>query len=396
MKSREIFQLGSFQFDPSGPSLSDTSQAIVPLRNQSLKVLGCLCQNAGRIVSKSEIYEQVWGDTFVTDASLVQCIRDIRRALQDTDFSLVKTFPRLGYMIETARPVMARSDDDLDGPIVAVCPFEDRSTGADQNILSDGIAEDLIVALSLFPELSVVSRQASFGFGAVDNRTTQIVERTGAQYILSGFQQKSGPKLRVGVALIDAATDRNIWTESYELDAQDIIGSQREIVDNVSASMGYLILEFKPKSDGAGKAAAIAYHIRGRNETQKNTKESLARAENLGRKSVKADPNSPYGYITLGFVHIKYHELGYWQNGPGDDLALADECAKKAIALAPNDPNPLMTQSVVFVAQGRLQEALICLEKALQLNPNNSANRMNYAMALAYTANYQQRSNRLK
>jgi TolB-like protein len=385
MKSDEVFQLGAFQFESSGPTLRDENGAIVPLRHQSLKVLGYLCQNAGTIVTKADLNERVWGNTFVTDASLVQCIREIRRALQDNDYAMVKTFPRQGYMIETSLAAMTNRKTDPGTAVVAVCQFLDRSTGADQNVLSDGIAEDLITALSRYAELSVVSRQASFGFEAAENRSAQIVERTGAQYILTGYQQKSGQKLHVGVALIDAKTDKNIWIDSYDLDARELLNSQREVVEKIATAVEYLIPNFTPEAGGIGKAAALGYHLRARTEFMKFTETSLMRAEELGLKAIEADPTSPHGYLSLSFVHLCRHEFGLWHNGPGEDLAAADENAEKALALAPNSANAIMTRGVVFMNQGRLEDALACFEKTMLLNPNYSANRMNYAEALALT-----------
>ncbi len=380
MKSDEVFQLGAFQFERSGQTLRGENGAIAPLRHQSLKVLDYLCQNAGTIATKADLNEQVWGDTFVTDASLVQCIREIRRALSDDDFAIVKTFRRQGYMIETSQTASANRIPDPGTPVIVVCQFQDRSTGVDQNVLSDGIAEELINALSRYAELSVVSRQASFGFDASENRTAQIVERTGAQYILTGYQQKSRQEFHVGVALIDAKTDKNIWTESYDLDAGNIFGSQREVVENVASSMGYLIPYVMT---AAGGDAALTYHLRARTEYMKFTETSLMRAEELGLNAVKADPTSPYGYLILCFVHLSRHEFGFWQNRPGDELAAADEQAEKALALAPNTPNAVMARGAVFIDQGRLEDGLACFEKTMLLNPNYSANRLNYAEALA-------------
>ena len=87
-----IFWLGAFQFDRKGATLRDPNGVVFPLGHQSLKVLDQPCQNAGQIVTKADLYERVRCDKFVTDASLVQCIREISRALGDTDFSVAKNF----------------------------------------------------------------------------------------------------------------------------------------------------------------------------------------------------------------------------------------------------------------------------------------------------------------
>lgn len=383
MKSQEVFQLGPFQFVRSGPILRDERGEIVPLRHQSLKVLDCLCQNAGTIVTKADLNQQVWGDTFVTDASLVQCIREIRRALSDDCFEIVRTFPRQGYMIESTVAATGDQQNNPGRPIIAVCQFADHSTGVDRDVLSDAIAEDLILALSRYPELSVVSRQASFGFNEAENRTKKIAARTGAQYILTGYQRKSNDDLRVGAALIDAKTDTSVWNGIYDLDGGEPFASQNEAVEKIVAAVDALIPSLEPGIGGAGKAAAVSHYLKALNEFMNFTEESLLRAEDLSQQSIQADPSSPFGYKSLCFVNLCRHEFGLWHERPGYELANAEQLAEKALSLSPRSPDMVMTRGVVFMYQGRLEDALACFEKTLLLNPYYGANRMNYSETLA-------------
>ncbi|MGR3615654.1 MAG: winged helix-turn-helix domain-containing protein [Paracoccaceae bacterium] len=102
-KSHNILSLGEFSFDPAQPALSNAIGEPISLRSQSLLVLRMLAEEAGRVVTKERLISTIWGDTFVTDDSLVQCIADIRRAIEDRDHKLIQTMPRRGYRLNPGR-----------------------------------------------------------------------------------------------------------------------------------------------------------------------------------------------------------------------------------------------------------------------------------------------------
>ena len=96
-----LYRFGEFTLDTSRGVLLDNGVEVV-LRPQSVMVLQVLLENHGRLVSKDELHDRVWGQKAVTDDSLAQCLVDIRRALRDTDKKLVRTLPRRGYLFETS------------------------------------------------------------------------------------------------------------------------------------------------------------------------------------------------------------------------------------------------------------------------------------------------------
>jgi adenylate cyclase len=76
-----MFQLGSTVFDPSAHMLRDSTGAKIALRAQSARVLECLIEAKGALLSKEQLFKAVWADVSVTDDSLVQCVREIRNAI---------------------------------------------------------------------------------------------------------------------------------------------------------------------------------------------------------------------------------------------------------------------------------------------------------------------------
>ena len=89
-KNSEVVDLGDFNFSLKSKELQNSHGDSVPLRTQSGEVLAYLAAHLGELVRKDKLIEAVWGDTFVTDDSLVQCIGDIRRALEDDSRKIVE------------------------------------------------------------------------------------------------------------------------------------------------------------------------------------------------------------------------------------------------------------------------------------------------------------------
>ena len=95
--------LPGFVFDLDHQELRETSGARVNLRAQLLAVLNCLARKADRVVTKDELMQSVWPGVIVTDDSLVQCIKDLRRALRDEGHSIIQTLPKRGYRLVPCR-----------------------------------------------------------------------------------------------------------------------------------------------------------------------------------------------------------------------------------------------------------------------------------------------------
>lgn len=121
----ETLQLGDFVYCLHSRELLNGAGEAIELRGQSAEVLVCLAQRCGQLVTKNELIEAVWRDTFVTDDSLVQCIADIRRSLNDADHSIIQTFVKKGYKLNASTAAPMQSIELL--PRVAVLAFTDNS-----------------------------------------------------------------------------------------------------------------------------------------------------------------------------------------------------------------------------------------------------------------------------
>jgi adenylate cyclase len=124
-----------------------------------------------------------------------------------------------------------------DKPSIAVLPFTIMSSDPEQEFFADGIAEDVITALSRYPSLFVIARNSSFTYKdrAVDVK--QIGRDLGVRYVLEGSLRKAGNRIRVSAQLVEAETGNHVCAERYDRDLTDIFAVQDEITEAVTIAI---------------------------------------------------------------------------------------------------------------------------------------------------------------
>ena len=124
-----------------------------------------------------------------------------------------------------------------DKPSVAVLPFANMSHDPEQEFFADGIAEDIITALSRYPSLFVIARNSCFTYKgrAVDVKV--VGRELGVRYVLEGSLHESGNRIRVTAQLVEAETGKDVWSERYDRDLADIFTVQDEITEAVTIAI---------------------------------------------------------------------------------------------------------------------------------------------------------------
>lgn len=381
--------LGVFRFDPASGALSAPNGRVVTLRGQCSQVLEFLARHAGEVVNRQALVDAIWGDTFVTDDSLIQCISEIRKAIGDKDRSIVQTFPKKGYcLVPTGTKAMGETEIQSDAdlalrPRIAVLAFDDLSNGPDRGFLSDAIAEAITAELSSFGEFSVVARNSSFRFRGTATDVRVIGAELGALYVLEGSQQKDGDRLRVVARLIDARSGKHIWAETFERAPDDLFVTQSEIAAMISATVGFQVAYRPPRSGGLGEFSALRYHLQAREHMHQATRASLEKAEALNLKAIEVEPMSPYGHIGMAFVN--HHKcINRWHDCDLDDaLERARTYSDKALELAPQNYSCHFVSGSVHRLAGELERARQRFERAMELNPAAMNVRMVFSQVLS-------------
>lgn len=297
-KSHQTLSLGEFRFDAALPELTDASGVPVDLRSQSLEVLRLLADNAGQVVSKDSLIETIWGDTFVTDDSLVQCISNIRRAIEDRDHKVIQTLPRRGYRLNPGRAtphLPALALPSLAGRhAIAVIPFSSLSEDREQDFFAEGLSEDLIARLSMVRALTVLAVPSRYAFGGDFTRAENAGTDFEPEFLIKGAVRRAGDIVRVTVQLVSNSNGTIVFSRRYDRRIDDIFEIQDDLVGEIIAETQVALTE--------GEAAHLAfrqtrsveaweYFHQGVLEHIKFGPDSIPAARRMYRKALDIDPD---------------------------------------------------------------------------------------------------------
>lgn len=257
-------------------------------------------------------------------------------------------------------------------PSIAVMPFENLSGDPDQEFFADGMAEDIIAALSRYRWFFVIARNSSFSYKNRDVDSQTVARELGVRYLLEGSTRKAQGRVRVAANLIEASTGACLWVDQFERRLDDIFSVQEAIGSAITLSIERELAEAerqraRRKSPGTLDAwetyqRAIWHHMRYQRDDS-----VVARA--LFRRAIEMDPNFALAYARLAHAEVSAALLGF-PSTPGhssdDTLALAD----RSIALDANDPMCHYALGRVRSRQREHDNAMAELQAAIDLNPS--------------------------
>jgi adenylate cyclase len=256
-----------------------------------------------------------------------------------------------------------------DKPSVAVLPFTNMSADPDQEFFADGIAEDVITALSRYPSLFVIARNSSFTYKGRAVDVKQVGRELGVRYVLEGSLRKAGSRIRVTAQLVEAETGKHVWAERYDRDLADIFVLQDEITEAVTIAIAPAIAYAERQRAmrlPPGSLDAWAAYQRGLWHLNKFTADDYAAAQKFFQQAIELDPNFAGGYTGLAYAERRAaSRLGLPEtvNSPVD-------LARRAVGLDANDAEARVCLGFMLLWQADSEGALAEGEAALALSPN--------------------------
>jgi adenylate cyclase len=263
-------------------------------------------------------------------------------------------------------------------PSVAVLSFDDLSADKNLGYLGDGMAEDIITALSRFPDLVVVARSSSFAYKgkAIDLR--QVGQDLGVSYVVEGSVRKEGDNLRIVAQLIDAKTGEHVWAERFDRSGTNPWTLQDEVTGMiVSAMTGEMgALKKSQYRQAWGKETATLeeydYYLRGHDHYIKYTKEGIERSGEIWREGLAKFPSSPLLKVKLGWHHMGRVVI-FVSDDPPADVRKAGELVRQALAHEHLSPQVARLAnwllSFVLIQERDFDGALAAAEKTVALAP---------------------------
>ncbi len=288
--------------------------------------------------------------------------------------------------LDTAALADARATDTASpSPSIAVLPFVNISNDPDNEYFCDGLAEELLNALSKIEALHVAARTSSFSFKGKETDIREIGQKLNVGAVLEGSVRKSGNRLRITAQLINIADGYHLWSERYDRQMEDIFDIQDEISLAIVAAL-------KVKLLGAEKAAvtkrytenteAYELYLKGRFHYGKWTEEGLKKSIEFFNQAISLEPNFAPAYA--GMVNAYVFLWFYGFTAPDESLPIIKSAAAKAVAIDSEiaESHFALTRMKVFY-EWDWSGAERGFKDTIALNPNYAEAHEQYASFLA-------------
>jgi len=279
----------------------------------------------------------------------------------------------------------AEREAEIGRPVLAVLPIDDFSAEKNKSWLCDCITEEIILRVSRFRQIPVVSRNTVFAIRRNAWDVRRIAAELNAKYVLEGSLRTAGSRVRLTAQLIAADQDRHSWSSSFDGDLDDIF----LLLDSISeALVGELVgrIELAEEqrvhapSPLAGSYEKVA---RARQLYWQGERRALDEAEALCRECIAADPRCSAAWSLLSRIHNTRWLFG-WAEGPEKAMREAENAARRALALDVADARAHAELGLVQLFQRKHQLALQAFERALSINPNDADILADHADLLHY------------
>ena len=429
MKSsdNQRLRIGAWCVDPALDEISRDGTG-VKLEPRTMRLLICLAEHAGQVVSVEKLLDEVWSGVVVTPNSVYQAVAELRRVLGDDpkEPSHIVNVLRRGYRLvapvapwvdpsaapsegslATAEKLSAAAHSNMATTTVmdksiAVLPFEDMSERKDQGYFADGMAEEVVHLLARVPGIRVIGRSSSFQFKGKNEDLRTIGSVLGAAYVLEGSVRRSGNRLRVTAKLIGTQDGSHLWSGSYDKDFDEVLQIQDQIAASLVRALQVAVGVDLPSRPILKSAPGYDLYQRGRHALDRFDKVGFDSAAGYFEQALALDPASIRAAESLALVHVYIAEWGHAPPREGFErariscervlklhptsgmahgqLALihsiydwdwAAAVGKIQRALAPDarDPGILVTAAIIHLSLDRLDEAAAFYNAALALDP---------------------------
>ena len=217
---------------------------------------------------------------------------------------------------------------------IAVLPFVNMSSDAENEYFSDGLSEELLNLLARIPELQVAARTSAFSFKGVDADITEIGDKLNVAHVLEGSVRKSGDQIRITAQLIKASDGYHLWSETWDRTLVDIFAIQDEIAAAVVDALKVELLGEVPHARVTDPRAYELY-LQSRAASNLFTREGLEQAAGLLTQALAIDPDYAEAWSALGVIQTNLTGQGHIS--PEVGFARARSSAERALKLDPEN-----------------------------------------------------------
>ena len=350
---------------------------------RAFDLLLALLNHAGQMVSKDQLFEQVWPGRVVEENNLQVHVSTLRKLL---GAQWIATVPGRGYRF-TGEVMQNENTPPLNSSLIntttsrhsiAVLPFANASGDMAQEYFSDGIAEDVIGHLTRSPWLLVVARNSSFTYRSSTASPVQICGELEARYLVTGAVRRAGDRLRVNAELVDGQNGETLWTQRFDSELTDLFTLQEQIANSIVSAIEPVALRSEEKralhlaEHSAGDVQHWELLMQARWHFWRSTREHLASSEQLLLQAMQLKSKEGASLSLMAFIHMSRVWAG-WAESSKQSLNEAISCAMRAVALDEQDSFAHFTLGTALSCVGKMDQAIAELEQALRIYPQAAA-----------------------
>jgi TolB-like protein/Tfp pilus assembly protein PilF len=258
-------------------------------------------------------------------------------------------------------------DDEM--TTIAVLPFADMSPEQDQGFFCEGIAEEILNALTKIKQLDVTARSSSFVYNTGSGDVREIGRELGVSTVLEGSVRKSGNRVRITAQLVKSRDGYHLWSKSFDAELRDVFAIQDEIATNIAEALLETLTpteQARIRSAPTANVEAYEYYLRGRQFFNRFRKKDIEFAREMFHQAILTDEN--YAPAWAGFADCHSFLVMYADPKPGY-LETAREASAKAVELAPDLAEAHAARGLSYLVSEEFDDAERELERALELNP---------------------------
>ncbi|MGK2961820.1 MAG: protein kinase domain-containing protein [Gemmatimonadaceae bacterium] len=252
---------------------------------------------------------------------------------------------------------------------IAVLPFANMSADQENEYFTDGMAEELISALSKIQSLRVASRTSSFAFKGKNEDIGDIGRKLKVSTVLEGSVRKMGNKLRIAAQLINVADGYQLWSERFDRDMEDVFAIQDEISQAIFDALRVILSEGEKKAierDRSVNVEAYEYYLRGRQFIHQWSRNGLEYARQMFRRAIEIDPDYALAYAGLAdSCSLLYMNC----DAREQNLVQGNAASKRALELGPDLAEAHLASGLVHSLSMRFTEAQREFDFAMKLDP---------------------------
>ncbi|HMB61388.1 MAG TPA: winged helix-turn-helix domain-containing protein [Xanthomonadales bacterium] len=372
------YRIGEWVIRPQHGCI-ERGDTVVRLKPKPMAVLVRLAQARNAVVRRDELFESVWPGGVVYDATLNQCIAELRRAFGDSALepTIIKTIPKVGFcLIPEVEPLSAEAPApkrvsrflplattvagtmaiaallfgawwhyrvapainaevtaiESSPASIAVLPFENMSEEPGYEYFADGLSEELRNLLVKIPQVRVAARMTSYSIRQKNLTVSEIADALHVGHLLEGSVQNSGNRIRVTVHLTEADTGFEVWSEQYETDLDDIFAVQDEIASHVANELHLSLVGKTPRNQEAS-AEVYALYLQAQYFLNRVTREGRSKAVEKLQQTLALDPDYAPALQALAATYLFQSNSG--ERPIEEGFAMGRSIAAKAIVIDP-------------------------------------------------------------